>query len=250
MLMEFVGHGAAGLSLKESWVRYFAVFGFDPATIHVLMPIVGTIDIALGILGFVSPRRWALVWCAFWGFMTASLRPISGESFWEVLDRAGNYGGPLAFLVLSGWPRTAAEWTAPIRWSPVARGTLKRLAVLSQWITALTLIGHGAYGALLRTEVLLDHYTRAGLTSLPLVGPRFTPTLGWIEMALGLAIAIRPFRGLALSACVFKVVTELLYPMTGYPLYEFVERGFTYVAPFALYLLLPYAKAAQEKHAT
>jgi hypothetical protein len=250
MFMEFVGHGAAGISLKEGWGRYFAVFGFDASTIHTLMPIVGTIDIALGILGFVSPRRWALVWCAFWGLMTASLRPLSGESFWEVLDRAGNYGGPLAFLVLSGWPRTAAEWTAPIHWGPATRATLKRLAVVLQWITALTLIGHGAYGAFLQKRELLDHYTRVGLTTLPFVGPRFTPALGWIEMALGVAIAIRPFRALALAACVFKVLTELLYPMTGYPLYEFVERGFTYVAPFALYLLLPYVKAPPEKHAT
>ncbi|HYQ96418.1 MAG TPA: histidine phosphatase family protein [Candidatus Eisenbacteria bacterium] len=234
MLLEFAGHGAAGISLKEGWVRYFAVFGFDKPMIHTLMPIVGTIDISLGVLGFVSPRRWALVWCAFWGLMTASLRPIAGESFWEVLDRAGNYGGPLAFLILSGWPRTVGEWTAPIRWRPAARATLERLAVILKWVTALTLIGHGAYGALLQKRDLLDQYSRAGLTALPLVGSRFTPALGWIEMTLGVAIAIRPLRYLALAACVFKVVTELLYPVTGYPLYEFVERGFSYVAVRAL----------------
>ncbi|TMQ52774.1 MAG: hypothetical protein E6K77_00680 [Candidatus Eisenbacteria bacterium] len=250
MLLEFVGHGSAGVSLKEGWIQYFAVFGFDEPTIHTLMPIVGATDIALGILGFVSPRRWALVWCAFWGLMTASLRPITGESFWEVLDRAGNYGGPLAFLILSGWPRTAGEWTAPIRWRPATRATLERLAVILKWITALTLIGHGAYGALLQKPMLLDQYSRVGLTTLPLVGSRFVPALGWIEIALGVAIAIRPFRRLALAACVFKVVTELLYPVTGYPLYEFVERGFSYVAPFALYLLLPYVKRSPEKAAT
>jgi hypothetical protein len=247
MLMEFVGHGAAGISLKEGWVRYFAVFGFDRQTSFFLMPIVGTIDISLGILGFVSPRRWALVWCAFWGLMTASLRPLSGESFWEVLDRAGNYGGPLAFLVLSGLPRTARDWTDPIRWRPVTREALKHLALALQWITALILIGHGAYGAMLQKKQLLDQYTKAGFTSLPLVGARFEPALGWCEIALGLAIAARPIRVLVLAACVYKVGTELLYPLTGYALYEFVERGFTYVAPFALFLLLPHMKAPPEK---
>jgi len=247
MLMEFVGHGAAGISLKEGWVRYFQVFGLDRPAALTAMPIVGAIDISLGILGFVSPRRWALVWCAFWGLMTASLRPLSGESIWEVLDRAGNYGGPLAFLVLSGLPRTARDWIDPIRWRPATRATLRRLAVLLQWITALVLIGHGAYGALLQKKQLLDQYTKVGLTSLPVIGSRFTPALGWIEMALGVAIAFRPLRALVLAACVYKIGTELLYPLTGYPLYEFVERGFTYVAPLALFLLLPHVKDPPEK---
>jgi len=244
--MEFTGHGAAGLSLKESWVRYFEVYGFSEHTAYTLMPIVGTIDIALAILGFVSPRRWALAWCAFWGLMTATLRPLSGESVWEVLDRAGNYGGPLAFLILCGWPRTARGWTEPIRWQPVTRATLKHLVVVLQWITALVLIGHGAYGALLQKQQLLAQYTKVGLTSLPLIGSRFEAALGCLEIALGIAIAIRPLRSLVLAACVYKIGTELLYPLTGYPLYEFVERGFTYVAPFALFLILPHVKNPPE----
>ncbi len=248
--MEFVGHGAAGLSLKEGWVKYFAVFGFDRSTAFTVMPIVGTMDISLGVLAFVSPRRWALIWCASWGFMTAWLRPLAGESIWEVLDRAGNYGGPLAFLVLSGLPHTARDWTAPIRWAPVTRATLKRLAVVLRWIAALTLIGHGAYGALLQKQQLLDQYTRVGLTSLPLFGLQFEPALGWLEMALGASIALRPIRALVLAACVYKIGTELLYPLTGYPVYEFIERGFTYVAPLALFLLPPHAKPPTERGVT
>ena len=242
MLMEFVGHGAAGITLKEAWVRYFAVFGADRATALTCMPIVGTIDITLGLLGFLSPRRWALVWCAFWGIFTACLRPVAGESFWEVLDRAGNYGGPLAFLILAGFPRTARQWTEPIRVGPVSRAVLKRVAVVLRWITALTLIGHGAYNALLQKPMLLDQYTKVGLNSLPLVG-----VLGWLEMALGLAIAVKPFRALLLAAFAFKVATELLYPITGYPMYEFVERGFSYVAPLALFFLIPRLSDPPEK---
>ncbi len=247
MLMEFVGHGAAGISLKEGWVRYFAVFGFDRQTIFFLMPVVGVVDISLGILGFVSPRRWALVWCAFWGLMTATLRPLSGESIWEVLDRAGNYGGPLAFLVLSGLPRAPRDWIDPVRWRPVTRATLKRLAVILQWITALVLIGHGAYGALLQKPQLLDQYTKVGLTSLPFIGSGFEPGLGWFEISLGLGIALRPVRALVLTAFLYKIGTELLYPLTGYPLYEFVERGFTYVAPLALFLVSPHVNGPPEK---
>ena len=247
MLMEFLGHGLAGIAQKEGWIRYFAVYGFDRSTIMTLMPIVGMVDISLAVLSFVSPRRWALAYCAFWGLMTAFLRPITGESFWEVLDRAGNFGGPLAFLMLSGFPRNAREWFEPIRIGPVSRDALKRVAVVLQWITGLVLIGHGAYGALVQKQQLLDQYARAGLTSLPLVGSHFEPILGWLEMAFGVAILVKPLRPLLLSACVYKLATELLYPLTGYPLYEFVERGFTYVAPFALFLLTPYLNATPSK---
>ena len=242
MLMEFVGHGSAGLTLKEGWVKYFAVYGFDRSTALHLMPIVGTVDIFLGILGFVSPRRWALAWCAFWGLMTAFLRPLAGETFWEVLDRAGNFGGPLAFLILAGFPRNLRGWTEPIRVGPVSRQTLKRVAIVLQWITALTLIGHGAYNAIVQKPMLLDQYTKVGLTA-----PGFMPVLGWFEMALGAAIAIRPLRALLLVACLYKVGTELLYPVTGYPMYEFVERGFTYVAPLALFFLKPHLDSPPEK---
>ncbi len=245
--MEFVGHGLAGITLKEGWVKYFAVYGLDSQTALTLMPIVGTIDISLGILGFVSPRRWALVWCAFWGIMTACLRPLAGETVWEVLDRAGNYGGPLAFLMLAGFPRTARDLFEPIRIAPVSRATLKRVAIILRWITALVLIGHGAYNAIVQKPMLLDQYTKVGLTSLPLVGSRFMPGLGWFEMALGLAIAVKPLRALVFAAFIYKVATELLYPVTGYPLYEFVERGFTYVAPLALFFLLPCLNDPPEK---
>jgi len=245
--MEFVGHGSAGLSLKEGWVKYFAVYGFDRQTTLVLMPIVGAIDVSLGILSFVSPRRWALAWCAFWGLMTACLRPLAGESIWEVLDRAGNYGGPLAFLILSGFPTTVRGWFEPIRAGAVPRATLKRVAAVLRWITALVLIGHGAYNAIVQKPMLLDQYTKMGLTSLPLIGSGFMASLGWLEILLGVAIAIRPLRSLALAACVFKISTELLYPVTGYPMYEFVERGFTYVAPFALFLILPRVRDVPER---
>jgi hypothetical protein len=247
VFMEFVGHGAAGWAMKPAWAKYFMVFGFNEPTAYALMPVVGTIDVALGILGLVSPRRWALLYCAAWGLMTAMLRPLAGESFWEVLDRAGNYGGPLAFLILSGWPRSARAWTEPIHLSPISRASLRNVAMVLRWITVLILIGHGAYGALLHKPMLLDQYTRSGLTSLPGVGPSVMPGLGWLEIALGIAIALRPLRALVLVACIIKVGTELLYPVTGYPLYEFVERGFTYVAPFALFLLTPYLNATQSK---
>lgn len=244
VLMEFVGHGAFGIMTKASWVPYFGVFGIGEAWAYRLMPVIGTVDITMGVLGFLSPRRAALLYMTFWGLFTACLRPLSGEAFWEVLDRAGNYGVPLAFLVYSGWARSAREWFEPVRPRPMTIERLKRLAMVLRWTTVGFLIGHGAYGAFLNKDMLTKQYAAVGLTSLPWLGPEFTRALGWIEIALGLAIAIRPLWYLLIAAAVFKIGTELLYPMTGSPVWEFIERGGTYIAPLALFAMV---QGAREK---
>ena len=41
-----------------------------------------------------------------WGLWTASLRPLSGDSVWELVERAGNYGVPL-LLCSSSAPHAA-----------------------------------------------------------------------------------------------------------------------------------------------
>jgi len=238
VLMEFVGHGAFGVMTKASWVPYFGVFGISEPMAYRLMPVIGTIDISMAIMGFLSPRRALLVYMTFWGSFTAILRPLSGESFWEVLDRAGNYGVPLAFLLLSGPGRTWREWLEPIRPRPVTRESLRGLAAVLRWTTSLFLIGHGAYGAVVHKAVLTRQYAAIGLSSLPWVGGAFTEILGWLEIALGLAIAIRPLRCALIAVAVFKLATELLYPMTGSPIWEFIERGGSYIAPLALFAVV------------
>ena len=247
VLMEFLGHGAFGIMTKASWVPYFGVFGISEATAYRLMPVIGTIDITMCLVGFLSPRRAVLVYMTFWGLFTAVLRPLAGESFWEVLDRAGNYGVPLAFLLLSGLGRTWKEWLEPIRPRPVTRESLDRLAAVLRWTTVLFLIGHGAYGAIVHKAVLTKQYAAVGLTSLPWVGGAFTQSLGWLEIALGLAIAIRPLWYLLIATAGFKLVTELLYPMTGSPVWEFVERGGSYIAPLALFAIVQSARERSHK---
>lgn len=247
MLMEFVGHGAFGIITKAAWVPYFGVFGINEPWAYRLMPVIGAMDITMGIVGFLSPRRALLAYMTFWGAFTALLRPLSGESVWEVLDRAGNYGVPFAFLMLSGFGRTTREWLEPIRPLPTTRETLKQLTAALRWITVLFLLGHGAYGAVLQKPMLSEQYAAVGLTSLPLVGGTFTQTLGWLEIALALLILIRPLRPFLLAAAGFKIATELLYPMTGSPIFEFIERGGTYIAPLALFAILTSSgKGAQD----
>ena len=100
--MCFIGHGAFGIITKPIWVNYFAFFGIGKHWAYNLMPVLGTFDILLGIFILIKPYRIIVVWLVIWGLVTAALRPLSGEPFAELIERAGNYGAPLALLILSG----------------------------------------------------------------------------------------------------------------------------------------------------
>jgi hypothetical protein len=105
---EFIAHGAFGVITKAAWIPYFGVVGIPERWAWRLEPLVGSFDIFLGFLVLLKPIRAALIYMAVWGLWTALLRPLSGESFWEVVERAPNYLVPLALLYLRGLP---ASWT-------------------------------------------------------------------------------------------------------------------------------------------
>jgi hypothetical protein len=108
---EFVGHGAFGVMTKAAWVPYFGVVGIQPDWAWNLMPIIGSCDITLGlIVGLVRPARALLLYMAFWGLLTATLRPLAGEPVWEFVERAPNWAIPLAFLCVRGLGRSRTEW--------------------------------------------------------------------------------------------------------------------------------------------
>jgi hypothetical protein len=56
-------------------------------------------------------------------------------------------------------------------------------------------------------------------------------------MVLAVLVLVRPRPALLLGVVCWKLGTELLYPIAGAPLWEFVERGGSYGAPLALAVL-------------
>ena len=62
----------------------------------------------------------------------------------------------------------------------------------------------------------------------------FVHLAGWFEIALGGLVLAWPAYGLMLFVFVWKVGTEALRPLTGEPIWEFIERGGSYGAPLAL----------------
>jgi hypothetical protein len=102
----------------------------------------------------------------------------------------------------------------------------------------MLLIGHGGYGAFMHKPMLADHYRSAGLASLPLGMGALVQGIGWFEVVLGIVATAWPLPPLLLFILAWRLATEMLYPVSGAPIWEFVERGGSYGAPLALYWIL------------
>jgi hypothetical protein len=237
----FIGHGAYGFLTKEAWVPYFGVVGIDYAWAYRLMPWIGVMDVSLGLTMAVVPLPIVLLHLALWGTWTAALRPLSGDSVWELVERAGNYGVPLAFLVLAGVPRCRRGWFAPALLSAMPPLTVDRARAMHQILrltTCLLLLGHGALGALNSKPALTTHYASIGLDDLAIGSLTLTRMVGSLEIVLAVAVLVAPFPGLLLVIAVWKMATETLFMTSGSLPLEWIERAGSYMAPLALYYLV------------
>jgi len=222
--MCFIGHGAFGIVTKEIWTHYFAVFGIGREMAYRLMPLVGAVDIMLGVMMLVYPMRAIAGWLLVWGLVTATLRPLSGEPFAELLERGGNFGAPLAFLLLSGgkgwWKRVMPDEGHNLHLT----GLCLRIAGF------LLLMGHGWLN-IIEKKGLIDQYTHLGFGSPQTVAL----WAGVFEVVAATSLLVRPLRGLLFFLILWKMGTELFYP--HYELFEWVERGGSYGVLLALWFI-------------
>jgi hypothetical protein len=237
---EFFGHGAFGIMGKDGWLPYYHLFGFNDSWARTMMPVNGTVDIALGVLVLVWPMRAAVAFMAFWGLFTAFLRPLAGESIFETIERAYNYGVPLTLLLMFGLSRSPREWLVRIREIPrLTREHARRLAWVLRAVIAGMLIGHGGLGLFADKPMYLTMYESIGLTSLVEDPRTLNVVVGSFEIALGVAAFVFPVTALLAFVLAWKFSTEMLHVTMGArgAAFEVIERGGAYAAPLALILL-------------
>src|SRR5215813_2954101 len=234
----FLGHGAYGLLTKEAWVPYFDVVGIDRVWAYRLMPWIGVMDVSLGLTTVVASLPIVLLHLTVWGLWTAALRPLSGDTVWECVERAANYGVPLAFLALTGVPCSLRAWFAPV-WpsamAPLTVGRARTMQGILRVTTCLLLLGHGALGALSGKPALTAHYASIGLHDVVAGGLTLTRMVGGLEITLAMAVLVAPLPSLLLGLCLWKMGTETLFMTSGSLPFEWIERAGSYVAPLALY---------------
>ena len=233
----FVGHGAFGIITKKAWVPYFAVWGIPEPWAWTLMPLVGALDISIGVLTLFRPLPAVLLWMVFWGLQTACLRPLAGEPVWELLERAGNFGVPLALLWTADRLKSLRDWFSPVRPAPLDAPRAQQIGWILRITTASLLIGHGAFGAFMHKPEWERYWAAAGVAENAVSRLGLIDLAGLFEMGLGLALLAWPWSGLLLFAFAWKIGTEWLRVLAGEPVWEFIERGGSYAAPLALFWL-------------
>lgn len=232
--MCFIGHGAFGIITKKVWLNYFAVFGIGPELGYTLMPLVGMIDIMFGISLLLHPTRAVWLWLIAWGLTTASLRPLSGEPFGEAVERAGNYGVPFVLLMLCGTGQGLRGWLSRAKASDMRtdQATTARAFMGLRIVSFLLLAGHGWLN-LIGKPGLLGQYASMGVSDTT----QLAHLVGAFEVIGALAILVRPVRPVIFGLLLWKMGSELFYP--SWEVFEWIERGGSYVALLALYMMVP-----------
>jgi hypothetical protein len=227
--MCFIGHGAFGMITKAVWCNYLAVFGIGQDTAYQLMPVIGSVDILMGISLLIYPVRAVVLWLVVWGLATASMRPLSGEPFAELLERAGNFGAPLALLILCPPGKGFRAWFKKMQPPEhISQVSLKRVTLCLRATAFLLLAGHGWLN-LMGKKSLLTQYSSLGFNDVQQVAL----ISGTIEIAAAMVIAIRPLRPLIMLFLIWKMGTELFYAQWG--IFEWIERGGSYGVLLALW---------------
>ncbi|WP_141730769.1 hypothetical protein [Oligoflexus tunisiensis] len=224
----FIGHGAFGIMAKQDWCPFFGTVGISEGMALQLMPWIGVMDISLGILALLRPMPITFLFMTFWALWTAMCRPLAGFGWWEFLERAGNYGPPFALLLLSNWGFDRHKLFS--RLMPDTNHRFSKAIFVLRMSTALLLIGHGGFGAFMQKKMLLQHWQAVGVS----LDPQSFMMLGWFEIILGFAALGWSSPLIFLGIFIWKICTELLYPLSGAPMWEFIERAGSYACPLAL----------------
>lgn len=97
----FLGHGYFALLVNPAWIPYLQKVGFSYEASKTIMPVIGAIDICVAFTILIKPYRPVILYACVWAFLAALMRPITGESFFQFIERAANFLAPLALLVLT-----------------------------------------------------------------------------------------------------------------------------------------------------
>lgn len=239
----YIGHGFWGAVSKPEWVGLITPMGFSERTAWLLLPYIGWADIVLGVLLILKPRSLLLWKAFFWAAFTPFLRPLAGMSWFEVPERAGNFGIPLAFIVLAtGMGAMQHAWkgfelSRESEWK-LSDATIRNVRLILQVSIGVLLVGHGGLVALAQKDLFVKHFAWLGLHPTP----GFLVAFGAFEMIVGAWIAFRPSIPLVWFVLFWKIATEILHPLAGRPIdfFETVERWGDYGGCVALLLVLCY----------
>jgi hypothetical protein len=94
---EFIGHGLLAMQGKKDWISWISqLIHTSPENSATLLLLIGIVDVLIALVVLIKPVRPILLWAAVWGFWTALVRPLVGQSVLDFIERSANWAAPLA----------------------------------------------------------------------------------------------------------------------------------------------------------
>lgn len=114
---------------------------------------------------------------------------------------------------------------------------LKKLEQV-EWILRLgifgTFLGHGVF-AILGKQAWLKYFVAVGISES--TGAFLLPLIGILDVAIALLALFKPIKIVLGWAVLWSFATALIRPLSGEPVWDFVERSANFMAPLALLVL-------------
>ncbi len=112
---------------------------------------------------------------------------------------------------------------------------LKYLSYLLRLAIFLMFLGHGMI-ALKGNPGWLVYLETVGF-SLEM-SKKAIVVIGFLDLIVALVVLLKPLKPVVLWAFIWTFSTALIRPISGEPIWAFVERGTNWIVPLVLYLLI------------
>src|SRR3989344_1154414 len=106
-----------------------------------------------------------------------------------------------------------------------------------------TFLGHGVF-ALLVKQSWIPYFTSVGISEANAIV--LLPLIGVLDILVAVSVLIKPIRAVLIWATSWAFATALIRPISGEPIWDFVERTANWAAPLALLYLRGLPKRLEE----
>ena len=116
-----------------------------------------------------------------------------------------------------------------------------------EWILRIavfgTFLGHGVF-ALLGKQSWIPYFISVGISETNAIV--LLPLIGVLDILVAVSALIKPMRAVLIWATLWAFATALIRPISGEPIWDFVERTANWAAPLALLYLRGLPKRLKE----
>ncbi len=116
-----------------------------------------------------------------------------------------------------------------------------------EWILRIgvfgTFLGHGIF-ALLVKQSWIPYFTSVGISESSAI--ILLPLIGILDIIVAIFALVKPVRAILIWATLWAFATALIRPISGEPIWDFVERTANWASPLALLYLRGLPKKLKE----